>query len=90
MGREWKQTEFGKYERWEAPDGAVVKYDHTVECDTARPWLPHHRGYMAFAPGKSEYNYLKLIRRNSRLHIPRKFKTAKAAMKAVDKEYPPK
>lgn len=74
--------------RWERDDNAVVKYDHTTECNTSRPWLKGHRGYIAYGPGEEEHNYLGHRRKDSRFYIPRKFKTPEAAMKVVDKEYP--
>lgn len=85
MGRKWTKTRDG---RWDSDDNAVVKYDHTVECNTAKPWLPNHRGFIAYGPGPSETNYLGFRRKNSRGTIPRKFKTAEAAMKAIDKHFP--
>lgn len=81
----WKQVH---RQRWERDDGAVVKIDETVQCNTSRPWLPNYRGWKAWGPGPEQSNYLGFCRRNSRLNIPRKFKTAEAAMAAVDKEYP--
>lgn len=73
-------------ERWERPDGAVVKYDHTTACNTSRPWLAGHRGYMAFGPGRDEeFNYL--AQKYGRVIGPRKWKTPEAAMAAVDKEF---
>lgn len=72
---------------WRRPDNAVVKYDWSVACLTAKPWLKNHRGWMAFGPGKDDNNYLKW--RNKRgFGIPRKFKTPENAMKALEKVYP--
>ncbi len=81
----WSQT---KQDRWERVDNAVVKIDHTTECNTSRPWLKHYRGWIAYGPGTDEHNYLGFKRKNSRLKIPRKFKTAFSAICAVNKEYP--
>lgn len=83
---QWRQI---SDERWERLDGAVVKYDHTVASNTARPWLPNHRGFMAYGPGPEEFNALCFTRRNSPFHVRRKFKTARAAMAAVDQAFPP-
>jgi hypothetical protein len=86
----WKQT---GSQRWERSDNAVVYYDHSVECDTSRPWLTGHRGWKAFAPGPEEHNYLSYFRKNRRrvrdTRIARKFKTPEAAMAAVDREFLP-
>lgn len=81
----WKQVGHQKYRRG---DNAVVVYDETTTCNTAKPWLPNHRGWMAYGPGKDEHNYLGFYRKNGRFKIPRKFKTERAAMMAVEKEFP--
>ena len=81
----WVETR--KDDRWDRADGACVKIDHTVECSTSRPWLPNYRGWKAWGPGDNDLLGFKL--RRSRFTIARKFKTAAAAMKAVDAEYPP-
>lgn len=85
----WVET---RKDRWDRTDGAVVKIDHAVECDTSRPWLPNYRGWKAWGPGDNDL--LGFKRRSTRLRrsrfvIARKFKTAQSAMKAVDAEYPP-
>lgn len=77
-------------ERWERGDGAVVKIDHTTEANSARPWLPNYRGWIAFGPGDNQYNYLGFKRKNSDFNIPRKFKAAENAMLSVDREFPEK
>lgn len=81
----WQQKH---HRRWERSDGAVVKYDTFVECNTAKPWLPNHRGYIAYGPGPEETNYLGYKRKNSPFLIPCKFKTAANAMMAIEKAYP--
>lgn len=73
--------------RFERQDGAVVCYDHSTACNTARPWLPNHRGYMGFGPGTDQHNYLAQRSRRG-LSWPKKFKTPEAAIAAVDKEWP--
>lgn len=83
--RKW--TQLGR-RTWRSDDNAVVKIDSTTECSTSRPWLPNYRGWMAFVPGDSEFEKLTFERRNSRFKVVRKFKTAQAAMAAIDKEYP--
>lgn len=71
-------------------DNAVVKIDEIAETLTAKPWLPNYRGWIAYGPGDDNHNCLCFKRRNSRFSIPRKFKTAKAAMEAVDRDFPEK
>lgn len=89
--RPWVKVGAQRYQR---PDNAVVRYDHSVECSTSRPWLDGHRGWMAFGPGEVDGNYLACSFRRSRrgrvsrMSTPRKFKTAEAAMAAVDREFP--
>jgi len=85
MTRTWHER---NPRRWESDDGAVVKIDAVAETRTARPWLPHYRGWVAYGPGPDQHNYIGFIRRNSRMKIPSKFKTASAAMKAVDNVWP--
>jgi hypothetical protein len=90
----WKQTKFGTRERWERSDGAIVKWD---DCSPyPNPAQPTARMFTAWAPDPSD-KYLGMVRGRTRRaqdgHIwkpgfPRRWKTAKAAMKAVDKEYP--
>lgn len=82
---DWKKV---KEFRWERGDGCVVKIDTSAACSTSRPWLPHYRGWMAFGPGTQEHNYLGYYRKDSAMHIPRKFKTAEMAMRAVDRQHP--
>lgn len=85
MKREWKEIH---HRRWQSTDGAVVKIDEATECNTSRPWLPNYRGWKAYGPGPDQGNYLGFNRRNSGFRVARKFKTAQAAMAAVDEEYP--
>lgn len=81
-------------ERWVRCDNAVVRYDHAVECCTSKPWLPGHRGWMAFSPGEGDNGLLGYFPRRwkrggfSGMMVPRKFKSAEAAMRAVDREFP--
>ncbi len=65
----------------------MVKYDEAAATNTSRPWLPGHRGWMAFAPGDDEHNFLRWRNRRG-VGIPRKFKTPEAAMAAVDLLHP--
>jgi hypothetical protein len=79
-------------QRWERSDGAVVKYDEAVQCNTACPWLPNHRGFMAYGPGKDQHNYIGFFRKNRNKlwpkRIPTKYKTPQSAMKAVNEKWP--
>jgi hypothetical protein len=86
MERSWREVHA---ERWESSDGAVVKYDRSTMLSTAKPWLPNHRGWMAFGPGQEQFNYLGYWTKR-RFKIPRKFKTPAAGMGAVNREYPAK
>lgn len=72
--------------RWERADGAVVR-DVGASSPESKPWLPGHRGWMAFGPGPDEHNYLSMPF-GKRFRGPRKWKTAEAAMRAVDREFP--
>jgi hypothetical protein len=81
----WKEV---NARRWVRSDNAVVIIDESVACSTSRPWLPNYRGWMAFGPGDEEHNYLGFMRKRSLFRIPKKFKTAAAAMRAVDLAYP--
>jgi hypothetical protein len=86
------------YPRFDRPDGAAVRYDYQAACHTSNCSLPNHLGWIAFGPGKDNHNYLAKRRRaldrgvlgtqRSKARVPRKFKTATAAMAAVDKEFP--
>jgi hypothetical protein len=72
---------------WQRSDGAEVIYDEYSALATAKPWLPHHRGWDGFGPqGLSQT--LSFRRKNTWVKIRRKFKTPEAAMKAVDAAYP--
>jgi hypothetical protein len=86
MTRVWNKT---SDDRYDATDGAVVRYDMAAWLMAARA-TAEHRCWIAFSPGKEEHNYLGFYRRNSRMRIPRKYKTAEAAMQAVDKAFPSK
>jgi hypothetical protein len=76
----WREK---NWRRWERSDGAVVQWDQ--RSPHVRPWLPAARMWTAWEPDPSD-NYLKMT--NGRLSWPRRFKTAQAAMRAVDKEFP--
>jgi len=82
----WHETRPG--DRWDRSDGCCVKIDHSVECNSSRPWLPNYRGWKAFG-NRGEFDALCFRRCNTRMQIPRKFKSAEAAMLAVDTEFPP-
>ena len=79
---------------WERSDSALVKFDQATAGSTTRPWLPQRRGWMAFVPGASFSRYLgyhsgrRRVRRPSLGWVPRKFKTAQSAMRALDREHP--
>lgn len=79
--------------RWERYDNAVVVYDRDVEGSTSKPWLHGHRAWKAFGPGPLTENFLHYMRSSrmrSSTKVARKWKEAGSAMRAVDKEYPPK
>jgi len=71
--------------RWERSDGAVAKWSQ--ESPYPNPALESARLWIAFEPDPSR-EYLSRGRRDSVLRWPRRFKTAEAAMRAVDLEYP--
>jgi hypothetical protein len=91
----WRQVS-GR--RWERRDGAVVKWDDSSpypnpEVAGSRLWTawepdPHQgalsmsRGFQRYAPdARPGHRYW-------RPRFPRRWKTAAAAMRAVDREYP--
>lgn len=90
----WTQcdTSKGGYDRWERKDGAVVLYQHS-------PYTHYNdkrgRLWIAFPPN-SELAMQRPCGRwrrdmhgnEVRLGTPRRWKTAQAAMAAVDKEFP--
>ena len=76
---------------WMRSDNAVVLFDHGAVGVTSKPWLKRPRGWKAFGPGESSYNFLHYFRwrRNcSPIKVARKWRTAQAAMEAVDFEFP--
>lgn len=91
MEPRWKQTSDS---HWIRDDGAVVKFDAQTKGSTIKPWLPQARGWMAFVPW-SNSTFLgyrtgqRLASREPAKWAPRKFKTAAAAMAALDRAHPP-
>ncbi len=87
----WKQTSAFRFER---TDGCVVAYGREHWGPETNENSPSHRGWVAFGPGKEETNYLgyypKRWRRGGRsnMRVSIKFKTAEAAIKALEKQYP--
>lgn len=86
----WSQV--GK-DRWVRTDNAVVLFDHGCVAVTSKPWLKRPRGWKAFGPGEASYNYLYYVRRRrggvgAASKVARKWRTARAAMDAVDAAYP--
>lgn len=74
--------------RFERPDGAVVKYDPDGVLTGSRPWLPGHRGWLAFGPGPTPNNVLGYYRRDSRVKVARRYRSAANARRAVDLQFP--
>jgi hypothetical protein len=90
----WTQIQFGTYERWERSDGAVVKWDDNSPYPN--PMNPNARMFTAWEPDPSE-GFLGMARGRVRTAqdghrwkpgFPRRWKTAKAAMAAVDRKFP--
>jgi hypothetical protein len=69
---------------YERTDGAYVW--RTKDEYWAKPWLPGHRGWVAFGPGGDNEPAIN-FERYGRNH-PRRWKTPEAAMKVVDELYP--
>lgn len=70
-------------------DGAYVL--ESKDTYYANPVNPRHLAWQAFTEvtGRNEGGIaLYYTRKDSRFHIPRRWKTAIAAMKAVDREHP--
>lgn len=79
-------------DRWVRSDNALVLYDHDATGATSHPWLDRPRGWKAFGPGPSKYNvlhYLRWRRFRAFIRVARKWRSAQAAMAAVDSRYPP-
>ena len=79
-------------DRWVRSDNALVLYDHDATGATSHPWLDRPRGWKAFGPGPSKYNvlhYLRWRRFRAFIRVARKWRSAQAAMAAVDSMYPP-
>src|SRR3990172_5523784 len=71
-------------DRWDRPDGAAVIY--SKDWYWANPANPRHRGWTAYAPDDEQP--LTFRRRTSKRKHARRWKTAEAAMEAVDREFP--
>jgi len=71
-------------DRWDRPDGAAVIY--SKDWYWANPANPRHRGWTAYAPDDEQP--LTFRRRTSKRKHARRWKTAEAAMGAVDREFP--
>jgi hypothetical protein len=80
--------------RWQRIDGAIVKWDDSSPYPN--PMNPRSRLYTAWEPDPSERALMMhrgRLRKDQKGHLyrfgfPRRWKTAEAAMKAVDKEFP--
>lgn len=76
-------------QRYERSDGAVVKWDD--DTPYSNPINPTARMWTAWEPDPGESALMKRLRGRPRsVGVPRRFKTAIAAMKAVDKRWPEK
>jgi len=72
-------------------DGSYVYYDRFAAGTTSRPWLPGHRGWRAVGPDGESLGYFPRFRArpgHSWMRVPRKFKTATHALKALDQLFP--
>jgi hypothetical protein len=77
----WTQT---RWDRWDRNDGACVK--ENLHSPYPNPLDPNCRLWCAYAPdGEYAISY---GRRNTWMRIPRRWKTAEAAMQVIDREYP--
>jgi hypothetical protein len=92
VAKHWKEIRPGY--RWQRTDGAVVRWDD--RSPHPNPLKPSARMWTAWEPNPS---VAYLIMRRGRIRktmdgallkpgFPRRWKTAKAAMKAVDHEFP--
>lgn len=92
----WKHepADSDRFERYVRGDGAAVSYNSNLMGPETNINLPGHRGWIARPPDAAEHSYLgyfpKRWRRGgrSRMFVPVKFKTARAAMQALDKAFP--
>lgn len=71
-------------ERWDRVDNACVI--NSPDTYYSNPMNPRHRPWIAFPHDKD--TYFGFFRKNSIFRFPRRFKTAEAAIKFVDKEDP--
>ena len=85
--------------RFLSGDGYKARFERTdfvyvMKSDDeyyARPWLPAHRGWVAFRGAKNKDEDGTIVgydRRTTRFRIPRRWKTPEAAMRAMDREHP--
>lgn len=90
----WTQIASGVRQRWQRSDGALVKWDDSSPWPN--PAESSARMYTAWEPDPSD-RPLSMVRGRTRKaqdgHLwkpgfPRRWKTAEAAMRAVDREYP--
>jgi len=79
----WSKKTSRRQLYWERSDGAYVWYDNK----TPYPNLlnPNARFWAAYGPNE---RYLRKEKRRTWMHIPRRWKTAEAAIKALDREVP--
>lgn len=80
----WTETINGR--RWVRVDGAVVRWDD--RSPYPNPCNPRSLMWTAWEPDPSERYIGKNVGRRGRRHVPRRFKTAEAAMREVDQLYP--
>ena len=74
----------GLHDKWTRSDGAVVRWDQSSPYPN--PANPRSRMWIAFGPEPGG-EYLRQTSKHG-LEWPRRWKTAEAAMKAVDREFP--
>jgi hypothetical protein len=94
MKPDWTQITFGPRARWERRDGAIVRYDESSPYPN--PAVSSAKMFTAWEPDPSE-RALSMERGHWRVaqdghrfkfSFPRRWKTAEAAMRAVNKEFP--
>lgn len=78
----WKQI---NNDRWERSDNAIVSYDERANTMYAKPWSPHHRGWLAYSP-VDEYPISYETKKGFK--VPKKYKTAASAIKAIERLFP--